>query len=136
MPQSESFAKCACQHCGGHIEFPLGGAGLKNDCPHCHQPTLLFLNQTPRVEVGCDCATRRRIYMGLGITAGLLAACAGAYFYFGPGNSQQAAIIPIRPAQISNASPVVSAPVAPPKPEPPPDPWHGLYPGKVTLEKT
>jgi Zn-dependent protease with chaperone function len=40
-------AKCACQNCGTHIEFPLEAADLTLDCPHCQQPTLLSLDAPP-----------------------------------------------------------------------------------------
>jgi hypothetical protein len=128
MPQPESFAKCACQYCGGHIEFPIRAAGQNICCPHCDKPTLLSLNQT----------ARKRNYLPLAITAGVLAAACGAYFYFGPKRTQQAAATSIQPVQTTNASPVVPAPPPepPPKPEPPPDPWHQFKPGAVALEKT
>jgi Zn-dependent protease with chaperone function len=41
------FARCACQACGAHIEFPLEAAGLSADCPHCQQSTLLTLEAPP-----------------------------------------------------------------------------------------
>lgn len=37
------FAKCGCQHCGTHLEFPITGAGLTITCPHCNDPTMLAL---------------------------------------------------------------------------------------------
>lgn len=43
----ELFAKCACQLCGKHIEFPLEAAGMSSECPHCQQPTLLTLEAPP-----------------------------------------------------------------------------------------
>ena len=38
-----------CQHCGGPIEFHAESAGSTADCPHCNQPTELFL-ETPLDE--------------------------------------------------------------------------------------
>ncbi len=35
------FLKCPCQNCGGPIEFPAQGVGLKIECPHCGQRTVL-----------------------------------------------------------------------------------------------
>jgi hypothetical protein len=137
MPQPESFAKCACQHCGGRIEFPVHAAGQKICCPHCDKSTFLFLRQTAPVEIGGGRAARKRIYLVCTMAAGVAAlAGVGTYLYFGCKNSQPPASSAIRPLQVSNASPVALAPVAPPKPKPPPDPWHGLKPGEVTLEKT
>ncbi len=43
----ELFAKCACQLCGKHIEFPLAAAGTSSACPHCQQPTVLTLEAPP-----------------------------------------------------------------------------------------
>jgi hypothetical protein len=37
------FLKCACDHCGGHIEFPADGIGATIPCPHCGHPTELAL---------------------------------------------------------------------------------------------
>jgi Zn-dependent protease with chaperone function len=37
------MARCSCSHCGNHLEFPLEGAGMTINCPHCQQPTELNL---------------------------------------------------------------------------------------------
>jgi len=37
------LAKCACSHCGIHLEFPIEGAGTVINCPGCGQPTELSL---------------------------------------------------------------------------------------------
>src|SRR5262245_22956157 len=34
-------AKCSCQVCGQHFEFPLTAANTVIVCPQCHQPTRL-----------------------------------------------------------------------------------------------
>jgi hypothetical protein len=136
MSQTESFAKCSCQHCGGHIEFPTAGAGQTIPCPHCNWPTLLALPQTAPVEVGGGRAARKRIYMAFAIAAGVVAAAGvGSYLYLNSGNSRPMDTMPGRPIQSSNASSAASTPVPPPKPKPPSDPWHGLKPSKVTLDK-
>jgi hypothetical protein len=113
MAQPENFAKCACQHCGGHIEFPIHGAGRKISCPHCGEPTLL--TRAAPVEIGGGRVARKRIYWTLAIAACLVAAGVGAYFYVNSRNSQQ---------------------LAPPKPKPPPDLWHGLKASKVSLDNS
>jgi len=41
-----SEAKCNCQHCDGHISFPLEMAGQAINCPHCQVETLLFVPST------------------------------------------------------------------------------------------
>src|SRR5450432_509367 len=38
---SSTHFKCACQHCGSHIEAPSEAAGLSIECPHCGQQTEL-----------------------------------------------------------------------------------------------
>src|SRR5688572_6241758 len=35
------FLKCACDHCGGHIEFPSEAANQVVECPHCRLTTRL-----------------------------------------------------------------------------------------------
>ena len=37
----QPFLKCACQNCGGSIEFPAQGVGLNVQCPHCSQKSVL-----------------------------------------------------------------------------------------------
>ena len=37
----QHFLRCNCESCGSPIEFPPQGVGLKIDCPHCGQETLL-----------------------------------------------------------------------------------------------
>ena len=37
------YAKCSCQNCGTHIEFPIEAADTAVDCPHCKRPTTLSL---------------------------------------------------------------------------------------------
>jgi hypothetical protein len=42
MAASESaFLKCSCDHCGGHIEFPIESSNKIVFCPHCKLPTTL-----------------------------------------------------------------------------------------------
>ena len=41
------FAKCACGHCGTHLEFPLESAGAVISCPHCGVSTALTLDAPP-----------------------------------------------------------------------------------------
>lgn len=38
------FSRCACQHCGGHIEFPNEAVGTVVACPHCQQPVALVMD--------------------------------------------------------------------------------------------
>ena len=41
------YAKCSCQHCGTHIEFPLEAAGRTLAYPHCQEPTELSRQAPP-----------------------------------------------------------------------------------------
>ena len=41
------FLKCACDSCGGHIEFPADGIGSTVPCPHCGAHTELTLETPP-----------------------------------------------------------------------------------------
>ena len=38
-----TYAKCACAHCGGHIEYPVQAVGQSVACPHCGNPTMLVV---------------------------------------------------------------------------------------------
>jgi len=134
MSQQESFAKCSCQHCGGHIEYPIQGAGQNIACPHCGRQTLLPLIHTPPVEIGGGSAARKRIYTAFAIAAGATAlACGAAYFLLFFNSSNPPPAKPGAPVQSAHAAP---APAPPAEPKPPPDPWHGLTAGRVTLEKS
>lgn len=48
MPETK-FLKCACESCGGRIEFPAEGIGSTVPCPHCGWQTELKL-ETPLVH--------------------------------------------------------------------------------------
>jgi hypothetical protein len=134
MAQPDNFAKCACQHCGGHIEFPIQGLGQRISCPHCGEKTLL--SRAAPVEISVGRATRKKIYTALALAVCLAAAAAGFYLYVLSRNSQETAAIPTGPAETSNANLGASAPPPPPapKPKPPPDLWHGLKASKVSLD--
>lgn len=38
-----ALAKCSCEHCGIHLEFPRTAAGTEIDCPQCNHQTILTL---------------------------------------------------------------------------------------------
>jgi hypothetical protein len=134
MAQPDNFAKCACQHCGGHIEFPAEGVGRKIACPHCGEQTLL--TRAAPVEIGGSCATRRRIYWTLGIAAGLVAATGGALLYVNYRDSQQATAAPALPLPPAQTNPPIAGTAPAPQPKPPRDLWHGLKASKVTLDES
>jgi hypothetical protein len=120
-----SFSKGVCQHCGGHIEFPTEGVGQTITCPHCQWNTVLTVRHAPSVEVGGGARVRKRVFLGFGIAAAIVAAAGVAVLlwlkYAGAESQTQ-----------------IPAPIAavPAKPVPPPDPWHGLMAGSVSLERS
>jgi hypothetical protein len=127
MWQPESFAKGVCEQCGGRIEFPSESAGQTIDCPHCKWPTLLTaIKVAPMGAVGGP-PVRKRLYPLLATAAFVLLAGSAAYLRF--------KLLPVVTAQPAGSRPVASAPVSPPKPKPALDPWHGLKPSPVTLDK-
>jgi hypothetical protein len=128
-----SYSKGVCQHCGGHIEFPTEGAGQTIPCPHCQWNTVLTVSHAPSVEVGGGPGLRKRVFLGFGVAAAVVAAAGVGVFLWlkhtdvGTQPSEQ------NPGAITASG--GTAPIPPAKPVPPPDPWHGLKAGKVSLEK-
>jgi len=80
MPEAK-FLKCACNSCGGRIEFPVEGIGTTVPCPHCGWHTELVL-ETPPVETAPPSRSLKWIIAGavillaggIAITAILIAA--------------------------------------------------------------
>jgi hypothetical protein len=135
MPPPERFVKCACQHCGGHIEVPSHGLGQTIRCPHCGWPTLLSRSKTAPAAsvVAVGRASWKQIFRTAAIGVCVLAAASIVIFHnFSPKISPAPPLPPAPPGKPTNEM-VVPAP--PPKPKPPPDLWHGLMPGEVTLDK-
>jgi len=46
---SDSYLKCSCRVCGGHIEFPAHALGMSVGCPHCGGTTELYSAAPPPV---------------------------------------------------------------------------------------
>lgn len=72
-----SFLKCSCAHCGGHIEFPVEGAGLSISCPHCAQNTELTV-ELPAAASAPRKSSSKWILAGIIILVAGLAGGAGA----------------------------------------------------------
>jgi hypothetical protein len=129
-----SYSKCVCQHCGGHIEFPTEGAGQTISCPHCQWQTPLTISHpAPAVEVGGGAKLRKRIFAVFAVAAIVVAGAGIGVLHF----LKPTAVEP-PPNQSSAAggtAPGDAGPIPVAKPVPPPDPWHGLKAGKVSLEK-
>src|SRR5213079_3427373 len=68
------YLKGACQHCGGHIEFPAEMIGTATTCPHCRQETELLL-ATPAIE---STVPRRAIFWSIAAVAVLVLGLAGS----------------------------------------------------------
>jgi hypothetical protein len=160
----ETYAKCACTNCGGHIEFPTLGAGATVPCPHCAWPTTLTLPQTakpshdlhntPAVAGAAQQSNRRRqIFILAAAGALVLAVAAFCIARYAPGlvKPLMAAVSRAKhPDQSSreNSSPPGASrigastgqdarePAPLPAPAPPPDSWHGLMGGAIALEKS
>lgn len=45
------YLKCACEFCGGRIEYPTEAVGAKAPCPHCKRETLLKLEGGEAADV-------------------------------------------------------------------------------------
>lgn len=83
----------------------------------------------PSVEVGGGAASRKCIFLALGI-ASIVAVAAGAGVFFWMKRTPSEL-----PTPQQNSNIVATAPIAAPNPVPPPDPWHGLKAGPISLEK-
>src|SRR5208283_2266131 len=130
VPVPTTHFKCACQNCGGHIEFPAGGVGQTILCPHCGWQTIL---QATLGATGDNAAAspsnpqsrpRARFFV-VGLAVAVLAAAGGAGTWYFLTHRPAPALSPENtiPAQAAPSAPAAVAPA------PPPDPWHGLKAG-------
>jgi hypothetical protein len=62
MPETK-FLKCACESCGGGIEFPAEGIGSTVPCPHCGWHTELKL-ENPVVQTAASSRSLKWIIAG------------------------------------------------------------------------
>lgn len=78
------FLKCECEHCNGHIEYPVESAGEVVRCPHCQLPTPLSVpggEEESGIEIGGSQA--KFVMVGLGILLVVAIVVSGAVFYVG-----------------------------------------------------
>jgi len=111
------FAKCACRHCGGHIEFATAAAGQTVPCPHCDQPTLLAVT-VARGGAGLS----RRKWVAIG--AALFLGAVPALLLVLQKPNRNGSSLPI-PAPTASSAPASTPAVVPPAPvagPPPPQP--------------
>jgi len=133
VPETETHFKCACRHCAGHIEFPSSGVGETILCPHCGCQTILHAPLGPASDHAAanpQAPPRRKLFTII-IGVALLAAAGGVAAWCFLANRSAP------PPAPGNTLPAKAAPSAPEPvvPVPPPDLWHGLFAGPVTLEK-
>jgi len=158
----QPFQKCACQNCGGSIEFPPQGIGLNVDCPHCNQRTLLTGTTAPdhppeaveepaapqpapvpeeQIQIESTTRSKPLVLVGALVVLGLLAGGAIWYFKAGTGTSHPESASGVQPRESPTPAPTgVSADPAPPTPKAvatakSEKTLDDLKPGPVTLEK-
>jgi hypothetical protein len=134
VSQSDGYFKCVCQNCGGHIEFPGEGAGRTVPCPHCNGSTVLTVDAYgATAPVGGSTGAWKKIFLALLIAATVVAADMAIVYWNHVKNNPSPAPPPSAAGQpgltSKPAAPVPIVLVAPP------DPWHGLMAGPITLEQ-
>lgn len=76
------FLKCTCEHCDGHIEFPVDAVGASAPCPHCQRETTLKLDADD--SGGADVVTvggsKAKLVVGTVIASLVAVAVLGAAF--------------------------------------------------------
>ena len=147
---AESYLKCSCSSCGGHIEFPASGAGSSVTCPHCGWPTTLTPpspGSHPSAPVSSG-ESQRQVFLIALAGAAVIAFAAFAVVYWAPvlkksltrskTNSFPHETDVVSPIQLksnnhifavsnmSSSNQVVTAP----------NPWRGLVPGPIKIENT
>ena len=130
MPRNDRYLKGECQHCGGHIEFPVKAAGLTADCPHCGKQTELLLARPPEEPTaphkGRIWAIAAIVILSLGLVAVLIAL----------NRAQRWAARQKQQASASAAAAVAAAQTT--NLPPPEDPWAklGFKVSAIRLEKS
>jgi hypothetical protein len=132
------YLKCACEKCGGHIEFPVEAVGTATDCPHCGQRTELVVETEPAPDFAGN--WRRWLLVVVGICClGVIVLEAGLYYFkhkvnaistapTKPGNGETAGN-PVSPAPADTQGAVEAVPK-------PPKVLSDLKVGEIQLQKT
>jgi hypothetical protein len=132
------YLKCACEKCGGRIEFPVEAVGTATDCPHCGQRTELVVETEPAPDF--TARWRRWLLVVAGICClGVIVLEAGLYYFKHKVNTISTA--PAKPkTAATDSNPVSPAPTetqavveAVPKP---PKALSDLKVGEIQLQKT
>lgn len=126
------YLKGACQHCGGHIEYPAEHIGMTAACPHCQQETELLLlappaaATVPRRALVWTAIAVVTLSLGLG---GALLALKRAQRWAEHQKSAAATQVPAPVAEAQTNAPAVGEETNSPASD-------GLTPSTVSLEKT
>ena len=86
-----TYAKCACAHCGGHIEFPREAAGQSVACPHCGNLTLL-IQTAPAKKSGL----RKWLLLAVALFVFLALAWVGVKFWSRGGTARMDRSLPVK----------------------------------------
>jgi len=134
VAQSEGYFKCVCKNCGGHIEFPGEGEGRTVPCPHCNWSTVLAVDDPgATVPKSGGAGVWKKIALALLIMVLVVAGDMAVVYWNHVKSNPIPAPLPAAADQPGRANNVPPKPVVPAAP---PDPWHGLMAGPITLEKT
>ncbi len=101
------YWKCACQKCGGHLEFPPASAGETIACPHCGEPTTLVANDSTSAATGKNPATTGRNILIIISATLILALIAAGIFFLSQKTSPSVAPPVVQPARPMPTNPVV-----------------------------
>ena len=132
------YLKCACEKCGGRIEFPVEAVGTAADCPHCGQRTELVVETEPAPDFAGN--WRRWLLVVVGICCLGLITLEGVLYYA----KHKVKTISAAPTKSGNSETGAS----PPQPLPadtqgtveavpkPPKALSDLKVGEIQLQKT
>jgi hypothetical protein len=104
---AEQHFKCACRHCGGHIEFPAHASGRIVSCPHCGKATELAATPSQSQR------RRKRLLLGFGVLPAVLAVAGAAALFLSKKNDAGGREIP---TSTVHTNPVTASAVAPEQP--------------------
>lgn len=73
---------CACEHCGGNIEYPGSAIDTVTTCPHCGEQTTLTLGELDTSEQDeAEAKLKQKIVITVVVFAIVLVSLAVAYWY-------------------------------------------------------
>ena len=126
------YLKCACQSCGGHLEFPPSGSGMTIDCPHCGGKTTLSSPSpaaAPAEVSPTKTARKLPLIVGSIFVVLILAAALIAFYKIGRPNSTVTPMTNSATQAITNSGNSTES-------SPPPEEAQSLNASQVRLEST